>query len=609
MAQGTLKINTDNILPIIKQWLYSDKDIFLRELVSNSCDAINKLKVLRDEKQTDFNDDELRVDIQIDKDAKTIKITDSGLGMNADEVENYIAQLAFSGAEEFLKKYNTDKESDQIIGHFGLGFYSAYMVSKNVTIDTLSYVDNSKPVFWSCDGSSEYTIDEGKRETRGTEITLFIDEENAEFLEENRLKEILMRYCAFLPYPIFLNGTQINAKEPLWLRNASDCTDKEYQEFFRSLYPAEPEPIFWVHLNVDYPFNLKGILYFPRVDRRFDWKQSSIKLFCNRVFVSDNCKDLIPEYLMILRGALDSPDIPLNVSRSYLQMDRTVRQLSTHIAKKIADRLNNLYTNEREKFIQYWPDLEIIIKLGAMQDDKFYDRIKEIIIWKNSLDEWTTTAEYIERHKENYKNKIYYTSQDSKDSHCLELYRDKGIEVLYANNYIDASLISFLEGKLQPAKFQRIDGAIDDAILDNSREKTVLDADGKTEGSKIASFFQSALDQEHLEVEAKSLTSDKLPSFLVIDEQQRRMREFLSMSNQGGAFPMKRTFVINTNNKLINNIYKLKEKQSELANSMIAHLYDLSLLSQKEFEPESLSNFVSRSSDVLEKLLSLHEEK
>ncbi len=370
MTGKTLKIHTENILPIIKQWLYSDKEIFIRELISNACDALHKCKVLREHKETDIPDEELRISLSIDKKEKTLVFADTGIGMTSDEVEKYIAQIAFSGAEDFLGKYKSNAEKDQIIGHFGLGFYSAYMVAHKVTIDTLSYLPGAESAFWSCDGSSEYFLEKGQRSTRGTEITLHVDKDNEEFLDEERLKSIIQRYCAFLPFPIYLNGTRINDKEPLWLKNASECTDADYLQFYRALYPNESDPMFWIHLSVDYPFHLKGILYFPKITRRFDWSHNSIKLFCNRVFVADNCKDLIPDYLMILRGAIDSPDIPLNVSRSSLQMDKTVRQLSQHISKKVSDRLSSLYTSERDTFIKTWPDIEMIIKLGILQDEK-----------------------------------------------------------------------------------------------------------------------------------------------------------------------------------------------------------------------------------------------
>jgi molecular chaperone HtpG len=596
----TLKIHTENILPIIKKWLYSDRDIFVRELVSNACDALHKIKII----DSESGQIEHRIDIAIDKEKRTLTFVDTGLGMTSEEVEKYIAQIAFSGAEEFLGKYQSNNEKDQIIGHFGLGFYSAYMVAEKVTIDTLSYQQGAEPAFWACDGSSEYQLEKGQRSVRGTEITLYIDKENEEFLEEARLKKILDQYCAFLPFPISLNGKRINDTEPLWIKAPSECTENDYLEFYRKLYPMEQDPIFWVHLNVDYPFHLKGILYFPKITRRFDWAQSQIKLFCNRVFVSDHCKDIVPDYLMALRGALDSPDIPLNVSRSYLQMDRTVRQLSSHISKKVADRLCTLYETERETFINAWSDVEVIIKLGILQDEKFYERAKEFLIWKNLKAEWTTLEQYAELHKEAYQNKVFYTSDDKLSAPFLDLYKNKGIEILIANTHVDTALMNYLENKLSPITFQRVDGKVDDAILDTSRENTQLDDDGKTEGVKIADFFRSQLAEQSVEVEAKSLASDSLPAFIVIDENMRRMRDYLALSQQSlpGAFGDKQTFVVNTNSKLIHTIYGLKDKSPELAKEMTTHVYELSLLSQKELEPGRLSAFVERSTAVLEKL-------
>lgn len=606
MTTGTLKIHTENILPIIKKWLYSDKDIFIRELVSNACDALNKVRILRDKGETSALDEEFRIDLLLDSSARTLKIIDTGIGMTAEEVEKYIAQVAFSGAEEFIGKYQSQNEQDQIIGHFGLGFYSAYMVADKVEIDSLSYQQGASPVFWSCDGSSSYTIDKGSRASRGTEITLFVNKESDEYLEESRLRKILEQYCAFLPFAIYLNGNRVNDKDPLWVKPASQCTDQDYLEFYRRLYPLDADPLFWIHLNVDYPFNLKGILYFPKINKRFDWSQNTIKLFCNRVFVSENCKDLIPDYLMVLRGAIDSPDIPLNVSRSALQMDRTVRQLSTHISKKVADRLSTTYQTEKERFLSSWQDVEMIVKLGILQDDKFYERAKEFLVWKNLAGEWTTLEQYIDRHKEDYKNKIFYCSDDRQNSHFLDLYKNKGIEVLHSQSPMDTPLMSFLEGKLSPAKFQRIDGGIDDAILDSSKEMTLLDADGKTEAARIAAFIRSHLSLDKVEVEAKSLASDSIPAFIVLDEELRRMRDYMALSGQPlpPTLTNKRTFVINTNSKLISSLYSLRDKDPELAKEMVDHLYELSLLSQKELEPSALSHFVERSNRVLEKLAS-----
>jgi molecular chaperone HtpG len=577
MTQGTLKIHTENILPIIKRWLYSDKDIFVRELVSNACDALRKLQILRDQNLADFKDEELKIELFVDKDARTLQFVDTGLGMTAEEVEKYIAQIAFSGAEEFLNKYQGNGEKEQIIGHFGLGFYSAYMVAEKVTIDTLSYQAGADPAFWSCAGSSDYRLEKGSRTSRGTTITLHVGADSDEFLEASRLREILERYCQFLPYPIFLNGERINEQDPLWLKNPSDCTEKEYLDFYHTLYPMEPDPIFWIHLNVDVPFHLQGILYFPKITQRFDWSKSNIQLFVNRVFVSDSCKDLIPDFLMCLRGAIDSPDIPLNVSRSYLQMDKTVRQLSAHISKKVADKLGSLYQTDQEKFYGAWPEIEMIVKLGMLQDEKFYTRASEFLIWKTTSDTWTTL--------DGKTNTVFYTS----DAHAsiLELYKDK--EVLLSTSPIDTHLFSSLERKLS-LKFQRIDGALDDSLLDGE----------KNDSSKIADFFRKALPD--LEIEAKGLASQTLPAFLIVDENTRRMRDAMVLSGHNmSAFQAKKTFVVNTNNPLIESLYQMQDV--ELANEVAHHLYDLSLLAQKEIEPAKMTAFINRSTQVLEKLL------
>jgi molecular chaperone HtpG len=586
MTQGTLKIHTENILPIIKRWLYSDKDIFVRELVSNACDALRKLQILRDQNLADIKDEELKIELVIDKEARTLQFIDTGLGMTAEEVEKYIAQIAFSGAEEFMNKYQSG-EKEQIIGHFGLGFYSAYMVAEKVTIDTLSYQTSAEAAFWSCAGSSDYLLEKGTRTSRGTTITLHVQED--EFLEENRLREILQRYCLFLPYPIYLNGARINEQDPLWLKNSADCTEKEYLDFYHTLYPLEPDPIFWIHLNIDIPFHLQGILYFPKLTKRFDWNKSNIQLFVNRVFVSESCKDLIPDFLMCLRGAIDSPDIPLNVSRSSLQMDRTVRQLSSHISKKVADKLAALHQSDREKFLAAWPEIEMIVKLGMLQDEKFYARAKDFLVWQTTTDTWTTL--------DGKTGTVFYTS----DAHAsiLEIYKEK--EVLLSTSPIDTHLFSSLERKLS-LKFQRVDGALDESLLDASREKNILDAEGKTESSRIADFFRKVL--PGMEIEAKSLASNTLPAFLIVDENTRRMRDAMALSGHNmPAFQAKTTFVINTNNSLIESLYQLHTSQPELAHDVAHHLYDLSLLAQKEIDPASMTSFINRSTQVLEKLL------
>jgi molecular chaperone HtpG len=403
-----------------------------------------------------------------------------------------------------------------------------------------------------------------------------------------------------MPFPIDVNGKPIGNKPPLWMKNPSDCEEKEYLAFYRQLFPLDPEPLFWVHLNVDYPFHLKGILFFPKIHRRFDRDESTIRLFCNRVFVSDNCKEILPDYLTILRGAIDSPDIPLNVSRSYLQVDQNVKQLSSHISKKISDRLSLLYKSDRDKYIASWPDVEMIVKLGLLQDEKFFDRIKDLLIWENSEGNWTTLTEYLERAKE---KKVYYTGADRSIS-ILNLYKEKKIEIIKAPLPIDTAVIQFLEDKLG-TPFQRIDGALHDQLLDPTREKTLLDADGKTEASRIAAFIRTALEEENLEVVAKSLATSALPAVLVLDENQRRLRDYMALTQGKSTFSAKKTFVVNTNSPLIQTIEKLQHKRSDLAQEIAKGVYDLSLLSQRELEPSDLEHVVSRQTQILEKLAAL----
>lgn len=587
MRKNNLSIHSENILPIIKKWLYSDKDIFLRELVSNACDALNKLRIISGDTG------EFKVSISINKKEKTLQIVDTGIGMTEEEVEKYIAQIAFSGAEEFVEKYKSQTDKDPIIGHFGLGFYSSYMVASTVEINTLSYLPDAKPVFWSCDGSSSYSIDAGTKQSRGTEITLHIDDQSLEYLEESKIKELLDRHCSFMPFPIDLEGKPLGNQEPLWLKSPSECTDQEYLSFYKKLFPLDPDPIFWIHLNVDYPFHLQGILYFPKIHRRFDSNESTIKLFCNRVFVSDNCKDILPDYLMVLRGAIDSPDIPLNVSRSYLQVDKNVRQLSAHISKKVSDRLNQLFKTDREKFVASWPDIEMIVKLGLLQDEKFYEKIKDILIWKHLEGHWEPLSD---------AKKIYYATDEH--SPILALYKEKKIDILFAPAPIDTAVIQFLENKLS-ITFQRVDGALDESLLDPSREKNLLDSEGKTESSRIAEFIRKSLDD--VEVEAKSLASDQIPGMVIIDENQRRLRDYMALTQgkQGMSFPTKKTFVVNTNHKLIQAINRLQTKQPAIAQSLAKSVYDLSLLAQKEIEPSSLEQIVGRQTEVLEKIASL----
>ncbi len=606
MSEGTLSIQSENILPIIKKWLYTDKDIFLRELVSNACDAIHKVDVLSSQGQTltPSSQEDHAIDITIDAKNKTLSMTDSGIGMTAEEVEKYIAQLAFSGAEEFVKKYQEGSDNGEgIIGHFGLGFYSAFMASSQVEIDTLSFLPDATPAFWSCDGSSTYLLEKGTRTHRGTTITLHIAEESKEFLDEAHVRAILTKHCRFLPIPITLNGKRINDQDALWTHRAADCSDEQYRTFYRALYPLDPDPIFWIHLNVDYPFRLKGILYFPKLGRAFDpsSQNKSVHLYCNRVFVSDTCKDLLPDHLMVLRGVIDSPDLPLNVSRSNLQMDRTIRQLGSHISKKIADKLVSLHASSFEEFTRFWPDIELIIKLGILQDEKFYDKVRPCLLWKSSKEEWTTLEDYLTRNQEKAKNKVFYHHDAGKDSHLIDMYKQQGVEVLFTSSHLDTPLMTFLEGKNPDLQFQRLDGAIDTAILDTDREKTLLDAAGKTEAGKMADSLRALLSDQTIDIEPKSLASDHVNAFLMLDEKSRRLRDYFELSGKQAetTFPGKKTLVINTNSPLIQSIHALKERKPDLAKEMALHLYHLTLLDQKELSPDQLTLFLKDAGKML----------
>lgn len=601
MQKEQLKVHTENMLPIIKKWLYTDRDIFLRELVSNATDALHKLELLKVEENA------FRIQVDLNTKNGTLTIADNGVGMSREEVEKYIAQIAFSSAEEFLKKYADDNESESIIGHFGLGFYSAFMVADRVTIDTQSHRESESPVFWSCDGSNEYEIGEGKRELRGTTITLFIGEEQREFLDRNRIQTILKKYCSFLPYPLFLDKEQINKEYPLWIKPPAECEEKEYKSFYRALYPMEQDPLFWIHLNVDYPFHLKGILYFPKGSPLIQRNEHGVQLYCNRVFVSDHCRDILPEYLTLLHGVIESPDIPLNVSRSSLQVDQTVRQLSAHISKKMTDYLKNLYESNREKFVQAWPDIEPIIKMGAMQEEKFFERIREVLIWKNEAGNWTTIPEYLERNQKKLEKKIFYFPEGQEEAPCSQMYREQGIEILCIHAKMDTAFLPHMESKWgEGVSFVRIDSNLD-FILDEKREKSVLDAEGKTMATRIADFFRLRLKKNHdeVEVQAKSLLSDQLPAMILFDETARRMRDYFQMVGQQGELAHsargKHTLVLNTNHPLIAHILKLKN--SALSEEMALEVYQLALASQGEMGKKEWHALVLRTQQLFLSLL------
>ncbi len=575
MTKGQLQIHSQNILPIIKKWLYSEKEIFVRELVSNACDAIVKRSIVDGQTET-----APRIDIRISTEAKTLTFSDTGIGLEADEAEKYLAQIAFSGAEEFVKAYQTN---DAFIGHFGLGFYSSYMVADKVEVKSLSYKQEASSIVWSCDGSSEYEIEASDRSSVGTDVVLHIGKEHEEFLDHMHLFDTVKRFCLFLPYPIYVNDQLVNKKEPLWQKQPASCTDVEYREFYQELYPFEEEPLFWIHLNVDYPFHVQGILYFPRIHKDFDFQKNHVNLYSNRVFVSSDCKDILPEYLTILKGVIDSPDIPLNVSRSYLQVDKTVRALSGHIAKKVVDALHVLYKTDPERFYKVWEDAEVIVKLGLLNDDKFAQKAKELLVWKTTKETFIcpdTSSTY------------YYVTEEQLGSPLVALYEQKGIDILVAKMPLDAAVMSHLE-RSNSVRFKRIDSKVEESLIRDQES-----------AGHIKNFVQKSLDTPNLEVEAKSLSSEDTHGFIILSEEERRLRDYLARISKEKApsAPIKKTFVVNTNSPLISSVYKLSETKPELASMMVREIYDLAALGQKELSPEELRAYLTRGTKLLQKV-------
>ena len=610
MAKGNISVDSENLFPIIKKWLYSDKDIFLRELVSNGCDAITKYKTVALSGEAEA-DDAYKVTVTVDKPNKKLIIADNGIGMSADEIDKYINQIAFSGATEFLEKYNDENDaSAQIIGHFGLGFYSAFMVADSVEIDSLSYRDGEKPAKWVCDGSMEFDMTEGTRQTRGTEITLNIAEDSVEFLEEFKIREILRKYCAFLPVEIYLENAEkveekdekseeteeikpINDTCPLWMKKPSECTDEEYKEFYRNVFMDFNEPLFWIHLNVDYPFNLKGILYFPKINHEFSGIEGQIKLFNNQVFVADNVKEVIPEFLMLLKGVIDCPELPLNVSRSFLQNDGYVKKIASHITKKVADKLTNLYKNDTDNYTKYWEDINIFVKYGCIRDEKFYDKVKDALIYK-TLDGEYKTLEDLTAGKENAE--IYYVSDEMQQSQYINMFKEQGLDAVILPTMMDTHFISFIEMKDQKVKFRRIDSAlsdISDSVEDDDESKAIVD------------LFRNELNDESLKIEVQKLKNDAVPAVILLSEESRRMQEMYKSYGQQFAgmanmFTDEFTLVINANNELIAKLPSLDEDTKKL---VINHVYDLAKISHSPLNAEQMSNFIARSNELLKKLV------
>lgn len=625
---GNISVHTENIFPIIKKWLYSDKDIFIRELVSNGCDAISKLKKLSSIGEANVPEDtQYLVKVILDKDNKTLKIIDNGIGMTEEEIKKYINQVAFSGAEDFLAKYKdkTD-EGNQIIGHFGLGFYSAFMVADSVEIDTLSYQEGAQPVQWHCSGGTEYEILDSERTDRGTTITLHMAEDSTEFLEEFKLREILTKYCSFLPVEIYMENanakeenkdtaegevgaekeeekkepTPINDTHPLWLKKPMDCTDEEYKDFYRKVFHDFNEPLFWIHLNVDYPFNLKGILYFPKLKHEFETIEGQIKLFNNQVFVADNIKEVIPEFLMLLKGVLDCPDLPLNVSRSFLQNDGYVNKVSSHITKKVADKLTGLFNTERENYNHYWDDINPFVKYGCMRDDKFYEKVKDIVLFKTTNGEYVTLKQYLEKNEAKHKNKVFYVSDERQQAQYVNIFKEQEMEAVIMPAVIDTHFIQFLEMKENEVKFNRIDSDLSESLKND--EKTENESDTKKLQEDLEKLFKEALNNDQLKVQVENLKTENVPAMILLSEQSRRMQEMSVMFGGGmdmrSMFPQEQTLVLNRNNQLIQAVLTLKDKADE-AKLICEQVYDLAMMSHKQLEAEAMTKFIERSNKIL----------
>ncbi|MEK7487637.1 MAG: molecular chaperone HtpG [Planctomycetota bacterium] len=619
--KGNISIHTENILPIIKKWMYSDTEIFVRELISNSFDAWTKLRISVASGEYSGEMGEPRIDVKVDTTAKTLTFSDNGIGMTAEEMDKYINQIAFSSAEEFIQKYkNSGKASekgdgsDVIIGHFGLGFYSSFMVANKVEIVSLSYREGAKAAHWICEGSTEFEITETERAGRGTDVTLHLTSEHLEYLEEDNLKKILHKYCDFLSVPIYLNDSRINTSEALWLKKSQDLEEKDYIEFYHRLHPQNEDPVFWLQLNLEYPFHLKGILYFPKLRYPMETPQGQIRLYSNQVFVSDNCKQILPEFLNMLQGAIDSPDIPLNVSRSYLQNDGQVKQISNHILKKVGDRLNELYKEQPEKYESYWEDIGPFLKVGAIQEEKFYDRVKEIILFKSTSGKHTTVKSYLERNQERPEHQrkirevpnkiIYYAKpEDEQASSYLSLFKDQNIEVLFVEGILDAHYIQRVETKEERISFSRIDAEVMEHLIDKDREDTLLDAQGRTKASRIQELVKKFLHKDQLEIEAKSLKSDTLPAIIVTQEFGRRFQEMSSVFGKRIQVPLFHKLILNTNHPSVRYLYDLNEKgNTELAEIMAQQMYDLAYLNHHSLSGKELHQFLERSSKLMETL-------
>ena len=604
--EGQIKVDSENLFPIIKKWLYSDKDIFIREIVANSCDAVKKYQSLCLIGEAEDDGVKPRIDVVLDKNAKTITVSDNGIGMTEEEVEKYIAQIAFSGAQEFLEKYKDQTDADAgIIGHFGLGFYSAYMVSENVEIETLSYRKDAKPVHWESNGSHTYEISEGTRTERGTSIIMHISEDGKEFLMDFKLREILGKYCHFMPFEIFFSSVgekkeenskaegneeakpeekPVNNISPLWLKAPKDCTTEEYEDFYRETFTDMNLPLFWIHLNVDYPFRLKGILYFPKQTDKLQVMPGEIKLFANQVYIADNIKEVVPEFLMLLKGVIDCPDLPLNVSRSFLQNDGEVAKISKHITKKVADKLTSVFKNERKSYESYWDDISPFIKFGCIKDEKFYERVKDILLFKSINGEYKTFSELPKQN-----DKVYYVSNTDVQGQYIRLFKDNGLDAVILEHNIDAHFVTFLEYMESGTKFVRIDSEVGEALKSE---------DKKENDEELVGFFKEALNREQLEIKTENLKTENTPAILTINEYERRMSDISKIYGNmfGEVKHVSETLIVNSANSIVK---KLKELDKDKRELICRHIFDLALMSQRKLTAEEMEGLVSRSVEVM----------
>ncbi len=615
---GNISIHTENIMPIIKKWLYSDKDIFIRELISNGCDAINKLERLVTFGEATVEKSKYEVTVSLNKDEKTIKFIDNGIGMTSEEVKKYINQVAFSGAEEFLSKYK-DKidEGKGIIGHFGLGFYSAFMVSEKVEIDTLSYKEGEEAVKWICEGGTEYEIESSERTSRGTTVTLYISEDSNEFLDYYKLRQIIKKHCNFFPVEIYLidenekkddkdsekdiEKTPLNDTKPLWMKAPKDCTDEEYKEFYRKVFNEYNDPLFWIHMNVDYPFNLKGILYFPKLKHEFEATEGEVKLYNKQVFVADNIKEVIPEFLLLLKGVIDCEDIPLNVSRSFLQKDSNVSKVSRHIVNKVADKLTSLFKNHRDEYNDFWKDINIFIKYGCLRDEKFYDKVKDILIFKTTNGDHVTLKQYLENNKENHDKKVIYVNDEKQQSQYIKMLKDNNLEAVILNTTLDSHFITLMESKEEGVQFSRIDSDLTEILKADAIDES------PEENKAIEEIFKNSINKEQLKISIEPIKTEEVPAMITLSEQSRRMAEMSVMFGGGdmSMFPKEETLVVNSSNPLIKKLFNLSkdENKKDLVNDICNHVYDLAMISHGQLGADEMSDFIKRSNDLLGRLI------